>query len=138
MNWAPQAHWTSHREFLEGIRPEHGLLLALACLAFSWTMAKFIDINKFSLQAMYRSRLIRAYLGASNGKPEINRFIGFDRTDNFHLKDLTPSLKPFHVVNMALNLVSGERLAWQQRRAASFTASPLHCGSEILGYRPKQ
>jgi hypothetical protein len=37
---------------------------------------------------------------------------------------------------MALNLVSGERLAWQQRRAASFTASPLHCGSEILGYRP--
>ena len=91
VNWAPQAHWTSHREFLEGIRPEHGLLLALACLAFSWTMAKFIDINKFSLQAMYRSRLIRAYLGASNGKPEINRFIGFDRTDNFYLKNLTPS-----------------------------------------------
>jgi uncharacterized membrane protein YhdT len=136
VNWAPQAHWTSHREFLEGIRPEHGLLLALACLAFSWTMAKFIDINKFSLQAMYRSRLIRAYLGASNAKPEINHFIGFDRTDNFSLKDLTPSLKPFHVMNMTLNLVSGERLAWQQRRAASFTASPLQCGSDILGYRP--
>jgi uncharacterized membrane protein YhdT len=136
INWVSQVHWTSHREFLEGIRPEQGLLLALACLAFSWTMAKFIDINKFSLQAMYRSRLIRAYLGASNGKPEINRFIGFDRTDNFYLTNLTPSLKPFHVVNMALNLVSGERLAWQQRRAASFTASPLHCGSEILGYRP--
>jgi len=135
-HWTSQAHWTSHREFLEGIQPEHGLLLALVLLAFSWVMAKFIDINKFSLQAMYRSRLIRAYLGASNAKPEINRFIGFDRTDNFSLKDLTPSLKPFHVMNMTLNLVSGERLAWQQRRAASFTASPLHCGSEILGYRP--
>jgi hypothetical protein len=134
--WASDVRWTAHREFLEQIRPEHGALLALACLAFSWTMAKFIDINKFSLQAMYRSRLIRAYLGASNAQPDINRFIGFDRTDNFYLKDLTPSLKPFHVVNMALNLVSGERLAWQQRRAASFTASPLHCGSEILGYRP--
>jgi uncharacterized membrane protein YhdT len=136
MSWAPQAHWTSQREFLEEVRPEHGLLLALACIAFSWIMARFIDINKFSLQAMYRSRLIRAYLGASNAKPEINHFIGFDRTDNFYMKDLTPSLKPFHVVNMALNLVSGERLAWQQRRAASFTASPLHCGSDVLGYRP--
>jgi hypothetical protein len=133
--WASDVRWTAHKEFLEDIRPEHGFLLALACLAFSWIMAKFIDINKFSLQAMYRSRLIRAYLGASNAQPEINRFIGFDRTDNFSLKSLTPSLKPFHVVNMALNLVSGERLAWQQRRAASFTASPLHCGSEILGYR---
>ena len=37
---------------------------------------------------------------------------------------------------MTLNLVFGERLAWQQRRAAPFTASPLHCGSDILGYRP--
>jgi len=43
--------------------------------------------------------------------------------------------KPFHVVNMALNLVSGEKLAWQQRKAQSFTASPLHAGSYRLGYR---
>jgi hypothetical protein len=99
-------------------------------------MAKFIDINKFSLQAMYRNRLIRAYLGASNANPEINQFTGFDQTDDYYLKNLTPSLKPFHVINMTLNLVSGERLAWQQRRAAPFTASPLHCGSDILGYRP--
>ena len=136
VTWASTVRWSAHREFLEEIRPEHGVLLAFACLAFCWTMAKFIDINRFSLQAMYRSRLIRAYLGASNAQPQINRFIGFDRTDNFSLKNLTPSLKPFHVVNMALNLVSGERLAWQQRRAASFTASPLHCGSDVLGYRP--
>ncbi|MDT5294062.1 MAG: hypothetical protein QOJ76_942, partial [Acidobacteriota bacterium] len=41
-----------------------------------------------------------------------------------------------HVVNMTLNLVGGERLAWQQRRAASFTATPLHSGSLFVGYRP--
>jgi uncharacterized membrane protein YhdT len=136
MSWASHVKWTSHSKFLEEIRPEHGVMLASACLLFSWIMAKFIDINKFSLQAMYRSRLIRAYLGASNPKPEINKFTGFDQNDNYHMKDLTPSLKPFHVVNMALNLVAGERLAWQQRKAASFTVSPLHCGSDILGYRP--
>lgn len=36
---------------------------------------------------------------------------------------------PFHVLNMSLNLVSGADLAWQQRKAESFTATSLHCGS---------
>ena len=40
-----------------------------------------------------------------------------------------------HVVNMALNLVGGKRLAWQQRRAESFTATALHSGSLFVGYR---
>jgi hypothetical protein len=130
------AQWTSNNEFLESTRPEHAVLVALTYLLFGWVMAKFIDINKFSLQAMYRSRLIRAYLGASNPNPQVHQFTGFDQTDDYALKNLTPSLKPFHVINMTLNLVSSERLAWQQRRAAPFTASPLHCGSDLLGYRP--
>ena len=46
--------------------------------------------------------------------------------NNFRLR------KPFHVVNMALNLVHGDNLAWQQRKAESFTASPLHCGSYTI------
>jgi hypothetical protein len=44
-------------------------------------------------------------------------------------------LKPLHVVNVTLNLVQSQRLAWQQRKAESFTISPLHCGSANLGYR---
>ena len=51
------------------------------------------------------------------------------------MSKLTPQLKPFHIVNVTLNLVAGDRLAWQQRKAASFTVSPLHCGSSFLGYR---
>ena len=46
--------------------------------------------------------------------------------------------RPFHIVNMALNLVSGDNLAWQQRKARSFTVSPLHAGSSKLGYRPSR
>jgi hypothetical protein len=42
---------------------------------------------------------------------------------------------PLHVVNVALNLVAGEKLAWQQRKAESFTVSPYHSGSMFLGYR---
>jgi hypothetical protein len=36
---------------------------------------------------------------------------------------------------MTLNLVKGENLAWQERKAESFTTSPLHAGSYRLGYR---
>ncbi|HEY0156858.1 MAG TPA: patatin-like phospholipase family protein [Thermoanaerobaculia bacterium] len=43
---------------------------------------------------------------------------------------------PLHVVNIALNLISGEKLAWQQRKAESFTCSAYQSGSMYLGYRP--
>ena len=46
-----------------------------------------------------------------------------------------PPYSLMHVVNVALNLVGGERLAWQERKAAPFTISPLHCGSHYVGYR---
>ncbi|HLM58849.1 MAG TPA: hypothetical protein VK422_22285, partial [Pyrinomonadaceae bacterium] len=46
-----------------------------------------------------------------------------------------PPYRLLHVVNMALNLVGGKRLAWQQRRAESFTATALHAGSLFVGYR---
>ena len=52
--------------------------------------------------------------------------------------------RPFHVVNIALNVVASGRLAWQERKAEPFTATPLHCGTATfsgtsansLGYRP--
>ena len=50
--------------------------------------------------------------------------------------DKAPNLpQPFHIVNIALNLVSGANYAWQERKAAPFTVSPLHSGSWYIGYR---
>jgi hypothetical protein len=129
------AYWKEHRKLLEETRPEIVVILAVLFVSFSWIMARVVDINKFSLQAMYRNRLIRAYLGASNANPDLNDFTGFAGNDNPLLSELTPTMKPFHVVNMALNLVSGKRLAWQQRKAESFTTSALHCGYGEV-YRP--
>ena len=97
-------------------------------------MAFFINVNKFSLHALYRNRLIRAYLGASRLNRKGNTFTGFDDNDNFQLHRLKGQ-KPFHIINATLNLVAGKNLAWQDRKAASFTMSPLHCGSWLLGYR---
>lgn len=214
----------------------------LTVLLLGLLMSVFININRFSLHAMYRNRLIRAYLGASRVQTDreltFNPFTGFDNLDNpamsdvrfddvriarwFHANETRqPTMKaladylqltnpppaqqetlraqlpedlrqapvrkrvsdaaqelrlgpagvtrltalqlpdtaagvaaiawfaqlfvnklynqtpgPLHVINIALNLVKGDNLAWQQRKAQSFTISPLHSGSWNLGYRP--
>ncbi len=129
-------HWYHHRALLEHTPVRAVVLLTLLFAGIGWLMGRYININRFSLHAMYRSRLIRAYLGASNDTRHQNTFTGFDDTDNLFMARLDSRLKPFHVVNVTLNLVSDQRLAWQQRKAESFTISPLHCGNYDLGYRP--
>lgn len=122
--------------FKPGSTAEVAATVSLLTVEFviSLAAAAFVNVNKFSLHGMYKLRLIRAYLGASRTDRSPNLFTGFDADDNVYLKDLNH--RPLHVVNMALNLVAGTRLSWQQRKAASFTASPLHAGSLWWGYRP--
>jgi len=124
------------------IPPFHGelwqVLAAIAALgALGLLTGRFVNVNRFSLQAMYRNRLVRAYLGASNSRRRPNLFTGFDPDDNLRLHELR-SNRPLPVVNMALNLVAGKDLAWQERKAECFTATPLHCGAARLGYRRSQ
>ena len=180
-------------------------------LVVSIVSSFFVGVNRFSMHGLYRNRLVRAFLGASNAGRRPNPFTGFDPSDNLKMAELHPDYvrpeeivepdrlidllrksadsafvaaldtavagkkgdalkpalaeflrcaidgrslsrrdletlagssihhatrRPMHVVNMALNLVSGDDLAWQERKAESFTATPLHCGSARLGYRP--
>jgi hypothetical protein len=52
-----------------------------------------INLNKFSLHAAYRMRIVRTFLGASRGderKP--NPFTGFDPMDNVEMHQLQPGL----------------------------------------------
>jgi hypothetical protein len=116
-----------------------GVLLAAGSVA-----GRFIEGNRFSLHAMYRNRLIRAYLGASRpaGTRRPNPFTGFDPVDNVQMVDLGypaegegAPIRPLHVLNMALNVTAGSNLAWQERKARSFTVTPLDAGACGLGYR---
>jgi hypothetical protein len=110
-----------------------GFTLAMGVAAF---FNIFVNVNTFSLHAMYRNRLIRSYLGASNNKRRPNPFTNFDTSDDFPMKSAPHgSDAPLHVVNMALNVVATKNLAWQQRKAESFTVSALHSGSFRVGYR---
>jgi Patatin-like phospholipase len=110
------------------------LFLMSVLLFFGIVMGFFIDANKFSLHAIYRNRLIRAYLAASDKKRSPNKFTGFDPGDDFELCELK-SEKPFHLINATLNVIKSKELAWQERKAESFTMSRLHCGSWHVGYR---
>jgi hypothetical protein len=114
-------------------------LIVVAVLG--WVASYFVNINRFSLHALYRNRLIRCYLGASNKDRKPDLFSGFDFNDNFCVNELwvddwaKKQGRLYHVINIALNVVSTKRLAWQERKAEPFTVSPRHCGSSYLGFR---
>jgi hypothetical protein len=127
--------WQDHQGVLSRTSPALAAALFIALLAVSWIMARYININTFSLHGMYRDRLVRAYLGASNPRRKANKFTGFARDDDIPMHELDPKMKPIHVVNLTLNLVAVNRLAWQQRKAQPFTITPLYCGNYELGYR---
>lgn len=131
VNGAP---WYDHDETLRRTGFWSLAGLSVLFLGLSWLMARYVNINTFSLHGMYRDRIVRAYLGASNVDRRPSQFTGFDRHDDMAIAEMSGT-RPFHIVNVTLNLVRPGRLAWQQRKAASFTVTPLHCGSAELGYR---
>ncbi|MCC3246524.1 patatin-like phospholipase family protein [Methylocystis sp. WRRC1] len=113
------------------------LIAAIVMLIWVTLAAWMINVNKFSLHAYYRYRLMRAYLGASNAERRPNRFTGLDQYDNVMMSELT-RVKPLHVVNTALNIVHGDSLALQERKASSYAFTPLTAGNPRLGYRPAE
>jgi hypothetical protein len=116
------------------------LVLALFLTAFGVVMAGTLPVNRFSLNGMYRNRLVRSFVGAS--RPEETRspspFTGFDPADDVALSELAPLGAPLHVLNATLNEVADHSLSIQERKAQPFTFTPLHCGSWNLGYRPSR
>ena len=141
-------------------------VVLIGCVAALLIMAWRVDVNEFSLNAFYRNRLVRCYLGASryerrggevvtDRKPQ--NFTGFDDDDDIPLARLAACRRdtaqshasdqaerlgllderrgPFHLVNCALNLGGSSDLALHTRHSASFTLSPLHCGT---GYRSRR
>ena len=117
-----------------------GLIVAAVALALAFR----VNVNEFSMHHFYKNRLVRCYLGASRGpwrKP--NRFTGFDLDDDVKLAALrspraASSAKPpaadvvyagpVPIINVALNLVKGDNLAWQERKAESFVFTPYYSG----------
>jgi hypothetical protein len=106
----------------------------LICLVGSLLLAMRVDLNEFSMHYFYRNRLVRCYLGASNRERVPNPLTGFDRGDDLYLARLVADQGydgPYPILGGALNLVHGEDLAWQERKAASFIMTPKFCGYDV-------
>jgi WD40 repeat protein len=114
-------------------------LWMLVLILFAVLLSTCININRFSMHALYRNRLVRAFLGSA--RPLQRRpdpFTGFDPQDNQPLAQTAPAGAPsrlFHVINATLNVVSTDNRAWQERRAESFTMTRLFCGNPFVSYR---
>jgi hypothetical protein len=111
------------------------LIALVACAAVMLLMAARVDINQFSLNAFYRNRLVRCYLGATKfteGERTPQNFTGFDGKDDLPMAGLGGQdghYGPLHIVNCALNLGGSSDLALHTRHSAEFTLTPLYCGS---------
>lgn len=107
-----------------------------------------VDVNKFSLHNMYKNRLVRCYLGASNQAARNEQpFTGLDDADDFPLaalggagekndrtgeaRTVAQAQRPMHIINTTLNITQGSNLAWQERKAASFVFTPVLCGYSL-------
>lgn len=115
------------------------LLVMVGLIACAFGISLFVNVNRFSMHALYRNRLVRAFLGSARGavrRPD--PFTGFDPEDNPRLAAVRPkeAVSPlFHVINTALNVVSSRNPAWQERKAESFAITRLHCGNPYVRYR---
>jgi hypothetical protein len=146
-----QPHWLlgNHFHWMLFLPPA----LFITAFVLSWR----VDVNEFSMHHFYKNRLVRCYLGASRDqradRPERtpDPFTGFDPGDDLKLaylrmrpagndpviraaktrdnaEDILDYVGPLPIVNTALNLVKGDDLAWQERRAQSFVFTPFYSG----------
>jgi Patatin-like phospholipase len=118
------------------------LVVLIACIGVAGFFAIHINVNRFSSHATYRNRLARAFLGAARGVERENsatrdRFTDFDSQDNarvFKLAKMGGAPRLFPVINMALNVVGGDNLAWQERKAEPFVVTPLASGNDNVKF----
>jgi hypothetical protein len=125
-----------------GLRLLVTAVACVACFMVALIMSWYINVNRFSLHAVYRNRLIRGFLGSAREtarRPD--RFTGFDIYDNLPMGALWPPRSDrmrrclFPVVNMTLNVAAGSNLAWQERKAESFAVTPLAAGNSKVNFR---
>jgi hypothetical protein len=114
--------------------------LGVLALVLTWIVAFgwMADPNALSMHLFYKSRLVRAYLGASNLNRSYQEITEAVPGDDMLLSTLKNCERggPYHLINTTLNLVGGRDLSTSQRSSAYFVLSKRYCGSSRTGYRP--
>jgi patatin-like phospholipase len=144
----PGTSTNGYWEITETLRSSWLWTALLLLLAFSIFLSWRVDINRFSMNLLYRNRIVRCYLGASNPKRREQPFTGFDPTDDVKLETFRqpdekpgpeglPYSGPYPILNGTMTVTHGQRLAWQERKAESFVFTPRFCGYDFPELRPE-
>lgn len=140
--WEPRpvhaaTHLTVYLEYLAtGANAHPATVAVVAAIALGvWLLFGLtVNVNEFSMNAFYRNRLVRCYLGASNTRRQPEPITNFDPHDDIVLADVVEverdaGCRPLYpLIGTALNLVAAKQLDWQDRKAASFCLTPGYCG----------
>jgi hypothetical protein len=143
--WAHPASWNSASLYAA---------LGVVLLVMLWWFSRSIQVNRFSLNGLYRNRLDRGFLGAARVNRIPDPFTGFNSDDNIRMSWMIPGNEPeehkpegdaarspyrlYPVVNVTLNVTETENLAWQERKAESFVFTPLYSGGASLDPVPRK
>lgn len=123
------------------------LLLIAGIAAIGLLFSRYVDENESSMNAFYRNRLVRCYLGPTNPRRRADADTDLDpEGDDIVLAELlvpewqAPRDGPgdsggarrarplYPLIGATANLTATRDLDWQDRKAASFVFSPLFCG----------
>jgi Patatin-like phospholipase len=137
--------WTgSDRYWIDVVRTMHpGSLVLTSTIAFLvFLLSARFGVNSPSMHMFYQWRIADAYLNevlpGGEAATEFMNSAGEDsglgnygvRMQELCKDETTAYNGPYLLLNAALNLVSSDEPAWQDRRAANFLFSPLFSGYE--------
>ncbi len=92
------------------------------------------DLLSFDLNGALEEELEHQYPQSLVPKTVQNRrLIESDYKD--YIEPMETHRRPLHIINTTLNLVGGDKLAWQERKGETFTVTPHYTGNFLLGYR---
>lgn len=105
------------------IAHDYALAGTLGPLGVTLAALVFYNPNEVGLHPIYRSRLSRAYLGASNAASAARNRQSIERRDDDLLLEELPKTRPVHLICCAANDLAGDHLANLSRGARSATLS---------------
>ena len=98
-------------------------------------MARYVNINTFSLHGMYRDRLMETFLPDMDAVKDNNwRLAATADTDMMQdMCQVNP--RPYHLINTNIVLSDSRETRFRGRGGDSFLITPLFCGSDATGWR---
>jgi hypothetical protein len=115
----PALRLKDYQEKFEKIKEVYEAQPAVPIFPFKWLPRKFGEKKKIPVARVQLNGML----------------LELAFPDFLDLAEENKEARPLPVLNIALNLVNSKELAWQERKAESFTVSSLHAGSMRLGYR---